>query len=216
MKQIALTTSLINLFISLFIWYQFDSNTTQYQFVTEFNQFNYLNLNFGIDGVSLYFVLLTTFITPVCLLSNYSNITTANLKFFLISLLILETLQICAFVSLDLLLFYIFFESAKWFRLSLITISFIVMCLQLSNSGNILKVMILNYYSKINNSWTNYSGRVTSHNMIEKEMGNRGSKTANLINKKAVKEQRVDGSFLFEFNLDKIKIYSIGLWEQLS
>ena len=216
MKQIALTTSLINLFISLFIWYQFDSNTTQYQFVTEFNQFNYLNLNFGIDGVSLYFVLLTTFITPVCLLSNYSNITTANLKFFLISLLILETLQICAFVSLDLLLFYIFFESVKWFRLSLITISFIVMCLQLSNSGNILKVMILNYYSKINNSWTNYSGRVTSHNMIEKEMGNRGSKTANLINKKAVKEQRVDGSFLFEFNLDKIKIYSIGLWEQLS
>ena len=76
--------------------------------------------------------------------------------------------------------------------------------------------MILNYYSKINNSWTNYSGRVTSHNMIEKEMGYRGSKTAKLINKKAVKEQRVDGSFLFEFNLDKIKIYSIGLWEQLS
>ena len=112
MKQIALTTSLINLFISLFIWFQFDSNTTQYQFVTEFNQYNYLNLNFGIDGISLYFVLLTTFITPVCLLSNYSNIT-ENLKIFLISILILETLQICAFVSLDLLLFYIFFESAK-------------------------------------------------------------------------------------------------------
>jgi proton-translocating NADH-quinone oxidoreductase chain M len=110
MKKIALTTSLINFFISLFIWYQFDSSQTQYQFVSEFNQLNFCHLNFGIDGISLYFVLLTTFVTPVALLSNYTNIT-KNLKFFLISFLLLETLQICAFVSLDLLLFYIFFES---------------------------------------------------------------------------------------------------------
>lgn len=116
MKKIALTTSLINFFISLFIWYQFDSSQTQYQFVSEFNPAlplgggNFCNLNFGIDGISLYFVLLTTFVTPVALLSNYTNIT-KNLKFFLISFLLLETLQICAFVSLDLLLFYIFFES---------------------------------------------------------------------------------------------------------
>jgi len=110
MKRIALITSLINLFISLFIWYQFDSNTTQFQFVSEFHQLNFCHLNFGIDGISLYFVLLTTFITPIAILSNYSNIT-KNLKLFLISFLVLETLQICAFVSLDLLLFYIFFES---------------------------------------------------------------------------------------------------------
>ena len=110
MKQIALTTSLINFFISLFIWYEFDSNTSQYQFVTEFNHLNFCHLNFGIDGISIYFVLLTTFVTPIALLSNYTNIT-KNLKFFLISFLLLETLQICAFVSLDLLLFYIFFES---------------------------------------------------------------------------------------------------------
>ena len=110
MKQIALTTSLINLFISLFMWYQFDSNITQYQFVSEFNHLNLYHLNFGIDSISLYFVLLTTFVTPIALLSNYTNITN-NLKFFLISFLILESLQICAFVSLDLLLFYIFFES---------------------------------------------------------------------------------------------------------
>lgn len=110
MKKIALTTSLINFFISLFLWYQFDSSQTQYQFVSEFNQLNFCHLNFGIDGISLYFVLLTTFVTPVALLSNYTNIT-KNLKFFLISFLLLETLQICAFVSLDLLLFYIFFES---------------------------------------------------------------------------------------------------------
>lgn len=110
MKKIGITTSLINFFISLFIWYQFDSNTTQYQFVYEFNQLNFCHLNFGIDGVSLYFVLLTTFVTPIALLSNYTNIN-KNLKSFIISFLLLETLQICAFVSLDLLLFYIFFES---------------------------------------------------------------------------------------------------------
>jgi proton-translocating NADH-quinone oxidoreductase chain M len=116
MKKIALTTSLLNFFISLFIWYQFDcgASQTQFQFVSAVYG-NPFSLNFGIDGISLYFVLLTTFITPVALLSNYtsSNITgpAGNLKFFLISFLLLETLQICAFVSLDLLLFYIFFES---------------------------------------------------------------------------------------------------------
>ena len=110
MKKIALTTSLINFFVSLFIWYQFDSNTTQYQFVSEFNQLNFCHLHFGVDGLSLYFVLLTTFVTPIALLSNYTNIN-KNIKLFLISFLLLESLQICAFVSLDLLLFYIFFES---------------------------------------------------------------------------------------------------------
>ena len=73
-RQIALITSLINFFISLFLWYLFDSNSTQYQFVSEFNQLNFCHLNFGIDGISLYFVLLTTFVTPVALLSNYTNI----------------------------------------------------------------------------------------------------------------------------------------------
>jgi proton-translocating NADH-quinone oxidoreductase chain M len=110
MRKIALITSLINFYISLFLWFEFDSSTTQYQFVSEFNNLNFCHLNFGVDGISLYFVLLTTFVTPIALLSNYTTITN-NLKLFLISFLVLETLQICAFVSLDLLLFYIFFES---------------------------------------------------------------------------------------------------------
>lgn len=110
MKTIALTTSLINWIISIFMWIQFDSNVTQFQFVSEFNQLSFCHFNLGIDGLSIYFVLLTTFVTPIALLSSYTNIT-KNLKFFLISFLILETLQIFAFVSLDLLLFYIFFES---------------------------------------------------------------------------------------------------------
>lgn len=110
MKQIAITTSLINLVISVFLWLNFDSSSTQYQFVYEFNQLNFFDFNLGVDSISLYFVLLTTFLTPIALLSNYANIH-KNLKYFLISFLVLETLQILTFVALDLLLFYIFFES---------------------------------------------------------------------------------------------------------
>jgi proton-translocating NADH-quinone oxidoreductase chain M len=121
MKKIALTTSLINFFVSLFIWYQFDNNTTQYQFVSEFNTLNFCHLHFGVDGLSLYFVILTTFVTPIALLSNYTNIN-KNIKLFLISFLLLSSLQICAFVSLDLLLFYIFFESV-------LPILFIIICI---------------------------------------------------------------------------------------
>jgi NADH-ubiquinone oxidoreductase chain 4 len=108
------------------MWYYFNNGGsaaehielgTQFQFVFEINQFS-----FGVDGISIFFVLLTTFITPIAIFSSYelyvsskvnSSSETINLKIFLISLLLLETLQICAFVSLDLLLFYIFFESVK-------------------------------------------------------------------------------------------------------
>ena len=70
MKIIALAASLINLLISIIIWFQFDSSSSSYQFVYEFNQLNFCHLHIGIDGISLYFLLLTTFITPVCILSN--------------------------------------------------------------------------------------------------------------------------------------------------
>lgn len=110
MKNIALITSLINFLVSIFMWIEFDSSTTQYQFVYEFNQLSFCQFNVGVDGISLYFVLLTTFVTPIAILSDYTSIN-KNIKYFLISFLMLETLQIFAFVSLDLLLFYIFFES---------------------------------------------------------------------------------------------------------
>ena len=110
MKRITLITMLINFLISIYIWLEFDSSTSQYQFVSEFIELSYCHLNIGIDGISLFFVLLTTFISPIAVLSNYNNINN-NLKYFLISFLLLETLQIGVFVVLDLLLFYIFFES---------------------------------------------------------------------------------------------------------
>jgi NADH-ubiquinone oxidoreductase chain 4 len=112
MKRIALGASLLNFVVSMVLWGEFDSTTSQYQFTQEFlaDQVTFCHLHIGIDGISLYFVLLTTFITPICILSNWDTIN-YSLKYFLMSFLLLETLLIAVFVVLDLLLFYIFFES---------------------------------------------------------------------------------------------------------
>ena len=83
MKKIALSTSLLNFLISIYLWVQFDSNTSQYQFVSEFKELSFCHFNIGVDGISLYFVLLTTCVTPIALLINYNNIH-KNIKYFLI------------------------------------------------------------------------------------------------------------------------------------
>jgi NADH:ubiquinone oxidoreductase subunit 4 (subunit M) len=70
MKGIALITSLINLFISLIVFILFDFSTNQFQFVQEYHQISYYDLYLGVDGLSIYFVLLTTIIIPIALLSN--------------------------------------------------------------------------------------------------------------------------------------------------
>jgi NADH-ubiquinone oxidoreductase chain 4 len=110
MKRIALATSIINLILSIILWGEFDSSASQYQFVQEFNNLSFCHFHIGIDGISLYFVLLTTFITPICLLSNWESVK-VGVKYFIIAFLLLETLLIAVFVVLDLMLFYIFFES---------------------------------------------------------------------------------------------------------
>lgn len=113
MKRIALGTSLVNFVVSIILWGEFDSSTSQYQFTQNFyllEDVSFCHFHIGIDGISLYFVLLTTFITPICILSNWDNIH-YGLKYFLIAFLLLETLLIAVFVVLDLLLFYVFFES---------------------------------------------------------------------------------------------------------
>lgn len=69
-KLIALFTSIVNLFISLIIFIMFDFSSNQFQFVQEYHQISYFDLYLGLDGLSIYFVLLTTIITPVALLSN--------------------------------------------------------------------------------------------------------------------------------------------------
>jgi len=141
MKNIAITTSLINLFLSIILWLNFDSSSTQYQFVYEFHQLNFFDFNLGVDGISLYFVLLTTFITPIALISNYTNIdNNAPTKYFLISFLLLETLQILTFVALDLLLFYIFFESV-------LPILFVIIIVYGSGTNKVRSALLLFLYT---------------------------------------------------------------------
>jgi NADH:ubiquinone oxidoreductase subunit 4 (subunit M) len=70
LKKIGLATTIINFLISLFIYLLFDFSSKQFQFVQEFYQVSYFNFYLGIDGLSIYFILLTTFIIPISLLSN--------------------------------------------------------------------------------------------------------------------------------------------------
>ena len=138
-KKIALGTSLINFILSIYLWVNFDSSTSSYQFVYSFKELSYCHLNIGVDGLSIYFVLLTTFITPIAILSNYNSIK-HNLKYFLISFLLLETLQIALFVVLDLLLFYVFFESV-------LPVLFIVIILYGSGENKIRSALLFFLYT---------------------------------------------------------------------
>lgn len=109
-KTTALATSLINLFISLIVFILFDFSTNQFQFVQEYHQISSYDFYLGVDGLSIYFVLLTTIIIPIALLSNWTSIS-ENVRSYVIIILLLETLLLANFLVLDILLFYIFFES---------------------------------------------------------------------------------------------------------
>ena len=109
-KTIGLITSIINLCLSLVIFILFDFSSNQFQFVQEYHEVSSFDFYLGLDGLSLYFVLLTTIITPIALLSNWKSIKD-NVKSYVIIILLLETLLLAVFLVLDILLFYIFFES---------------------------------------------------------------------------------------------------------
>jgi NADH-ubiquinone oxidoreductase chain 4 len=110
-KSIALIILIFNLIISLIVFILFDFSSKQYQFIEEHYKINYFDIYLGIDGLSIYFVLLTTIIMPIALLSNWSSIQHKNVLSFVIIILLLETLLLAVFLVLDILLFYIFFES---------------------------------------------------------------------------------------------------------
>lgn len=109
-KLIALSASVVNFIVSLIIFIFFDFSYNQFQFVQEPYDIMGYNIYLGIDGVSIYFILLTTIIMPIALLSNWSSIS-ENVKWYLILILMLETLLLAVFLVLDIFLFYIFFES---------------------------------------------------------------------------------------------------------
>ena len=109
-KYVAIFTSFVNFLLSIFLWLSFDTSTADFQFI-ENKQWvrGYFNFKFGVDGISILFILLTTFITPLCILSVINSIK-ERIKEFLIALLVMETLMIGVFCSLDLVIFYLFFE----------------------------------------------------------------------------------------------------------
>tara|TARA_Y100000591_G_scaffold330687_1_gene362406 strand:+ start:391 stop:1884 length:1494 start_codon:yes stop_codon:yes gene_type:complete len=110
-KYIALFVSLANFVLSLYLWYVFDKDNYAFQFVEERVWLEgFINYKVGIDGISILFVILTTFITPLCIISVNSTITN-RLKDFLIAILIMQTMMIGVFCSLDLVIFYLFFEA---------------------------------------------------------------------------------------------------------
>jgi len=112
LKIIALATSGLTFITSLFLWVLFNKSTGDFQFVRVILWSSNLNINFtvGIDGISLFFVILTTLLIFLCLLSSWNSIK-FNLKEYLISFLIMEFFLIGVFCVLDLLLFYVLFES---------------------------------------------------------------------------------------------------------
>lgn len=111
-RSVALWTTGINFFLSLYIWFNFDPSTADFQFVEKVEWMPVLGLQYhmGIDGISMLFVLLTTLLSPICILASWEAIQT-RVKEYMISFLILETLMVGMFCALDLMVFYIYFES---------------------------------------------------------------------------------------------------------
>jgi len=109
---IALFTSLIVFLLSLYLLYLFDPLSTNYQFQTQINWITQFNIQYhiGIDGISLPLILLTTFITPLVIMTSKTS-PKKDLHQYLASFLILESLMIGVFSSLDAFLFYIFWEA---------------------------------------------------------------------------------------------------------
>ena len=108
---VSLFTSFVNLFLTIFLWYSFDKSTSEFQFIEQASWINgFIKFKFGIDGISILFIVLTAFITPICIISCINSIK-QRLKEFLIAILVLESFMIGVFCSLDLVVFYLFFEA---------------------------------------------------------------------------------------------------------
>ena len=110
-KNVALFTSTVNFLLSIYLWYLFDANISEFQFIEDRNwMIGLINYKVGVDGISILFVILTTFITPLCIIS-VNNTIKVKLRDFLIAILIMESFMIGVFCSLDLVVFYLFFEA---------------------------------------------------------------------------------------------------------
>jgi NADH-quinone oxidoreductase subunit M len=108
-RWVALWTTLVTFAVSLLIWTGFDKSNPGFQFVENVTWLTPLTYRMGVDGISMLFVILTTFLMPICILASWESIED-RVKEYMIAFLVLETLMIGVFCALDLVLFYLFFE----------------------------------------------------------------------------------------------------------
>ncbi len=108
-RWVALWTTAITFFVSLIVWFNFDTTASGFQFVESRAWLDVFKFKLGVDGISVLFVILTTFLLPLCVLSSWVVIQD-RVKEYMIAFLVLETLMIGVFCALDLVLFYVFFE----------------------------------------------------------------------------------------------------------
>ncbi|UPY38397.1 NADH-quinone oxidoreductase subunit M [Sediminicoccus sp. KRV36] len=108
----ALWTSLITFGLSLVIWAQFDKANVDYQFVEQVSWLPEFGVAYimGVDGISILFILLSTLLTPICILASWESVQ-SRVREYMVAFLILETMMVGMFCALDFILFYIFFEA---------------------------------------------------------------------------------------------------------
>jgi NADH-quinone oxidoreductase subunit M len=109
-RRMALYTTIATFLWSLMLWLRFDTSTANFQFVEKYEWLGgAISYHMGVDGISMLFVILTTFLMPICILASWNSIQT-RVKEYMIAFLVLETLMVGVFCALDLVLFYLFFE----------------------------------------------------------------------------------------------------------
>ncbi|WP_367714956.1 NADH-quinone oxidoreductase subunit M [Nitratireductor sp. GISD-1A_MAKvit] len=110
-RNVALLTTVFTFVLSLFIWIGFDASTPSFQMVEKQEWMGSgISYHMGVDGISMLFVILTTFLMPLCVLASWEAVE-HRVKEYMIAFLILETLMIGVFCALDIVLFYVFFEA---------------------------------------------------------------------------------------------------------
>jgi len=109
-RWIALWTSLIVLALGIYLWIEFDPRQAGFQFVEDHPWFSGVSVDYhmGVDGISLFLVLLTVFLTPIAVLSAWP--VARRVKEFMIAFLLLETMTVGMFCALDFVVFYVFYE----------------------------------------------------------------------------------------------------------
>jgi len=111
-RNVALLTTVFTFVLSIFVWAGFDYSVPGFQMVEKHEWFDAnISYHMGVDGISMLFVILSTFLMPFCILASWESVQ-HRVKEYMIAFLILETFMIGVFCALDVVLFYVFFEAS--------------------------------------------------------------------------------------------------------